>query len=585
MLKFRSLSYISTLAAAIIAATSVSVRAQEAPPADPPVPEGQVVMHETFDTPGDGRPEGWSWRGGGTGEVDVVESGGETFLRLSAQDGDTSYVQHNIELPEDAHRVDFDVRYRYDGIEPGESGYQRGKVQGRFLRNGDDDFGSWIEMGNLSGSSDGWVDVSRGANVPEDATGVMLRVSLYDVQAGTLDVASARARVMTRQQLADYRSAQRAQYRPAEPYGEPVPQARIDRLARGVNINNWFGQPYNGNIRGTRGGFRPDHLEGFITDEDLSAIRAAGFLHIRLPLEPAYLMDGSTGALDPEAFAHVDRAIERIIDHDLAVIIDAHPKMRGTWFRNLDDNPDAMNRFVRWWSEVAAHLADTTDPDMVYLELLNEPGGQGFYNQKWDDYQDRLIMAVREQAPEHTLLANDGGWQLVHETVEHEPHPDRNVIYVVHYYNPSQFTHQGATWMSRWYRPLREIPWPLTEDNLDEALAGIDQDHENADAAARAIRGAVSQGIGTPEKITRDMAQLREWADSVDRPVIINEFGVYTRYGDPASRLRWLDHITDAMAEHDIGWSHWDYQGDFGFATGEPGEREMDSAILEALMD
>ena len=38
---------------------------------------------------------------------------------------------------------------------------------------------------------------------------------------------------------------------------------------------------------------------------------------------------------------------------------------------------------------------------------------------------------------------------------------------------PSQFTHQGAQWMKPMYQPLRNVPWPCDESNLQAALDSI----------------------------------------------------------------------------------------------------------------
>ncbi len=549
-----------------------------------PAPETVGLLDESFDQPGEGAPDGWQWRGGNTGTVETIRSGDEGFVRLTARNA-SSYVQRVLTLPEYSARVDIVLRHRHSGIEAGDEGYQRGKIQGRFTRDGQP-FGQWIGMGNLIGDADGWTDVTRGASVPEDADGLMLRFALYDVRAGTLDVASARVTAITAPALEAHLSAQRAQYRPTEPYGPPVSQARLDRLQRGININNWFGQPYNARYGdGVRGTFSDEHITAFITDHDLTSLRDAGFDHVRLALEPVYLMDVETGDLDMDAISLMDREVQRILDHDLAVIIDAHPKIRSSWFRGLRDSPMHMDRLVHWWEQLGAHLHETTDPELVFIELLNEPGGQGFYNQRWDDYQDRLITAVRAVAPDHTLIANDGGYQLVDHTIEHVPHPDRNVIYAVHYYKPSQFTHQGAPWMRDWYQPLRNVPWPLNAESLDEALANVADGHEHAEAGRRALRGAVQQGVGTRQQMADDMQALAEWSQRVERPVIINEFGVFTRFAPHDSRVRWIDELTDLMAEHGFGWSHWDYQGSLGFAEGEPGERTFQQDVVEAMME
>lgn len=83
-------------------------------------------------------------------------------------------------------------------------------------------------------------------------------------------------------------------YRPAEPFGEPVPQSHWARLRQGININNWFCQPWNIQIHRKGGGFNAEILRASIAEHDRKLIRGAGFDLIRLPVVPVFRMDLQT---------------------------------------------------------------------------------------------------------------------------------------------------------------------------------------------------------------------------------------------------------------------------------------------------
>ncbi|MBY0395663.1 MAG: glycoside hydrolase, partial [Thermoleophilia bacterium] len=55
------------------------------------------------------------------------------------------------------------------------------------------------------------------------------------------------------------------------------------RLARGVNLSHWWSRPFE----------RDKPPEQIVTDADLAEIKRAGFTHVRIPVDPALLSDGS----------------------------------------------------------------------------------------------------------------------------------------------------------------------------------------------------------------------------------------------------------------------------------------------------
>ena len=180
-------------------------------------------------------------------------------------------------------------------------------------------------IADLIGSSEGWVEKTRQADVPADADGLMFRLGFYGSKSGTLDVDYCVADVVTEADLA----AERAKYRPAEEFGPAVTDARYNRLRHGININNWFCQPWNVQVHGKKGGFNAEHFRSYITERDIKMIADAGFDHIRLAIDPVFLMDPEDGSLKTDLLGELDRAIKMIRDHGLAVIVDIHPKSNG----------------------------------------------------------------------------------------------------------------------------------------------------------------------------------------------------------------------------------------------------------------
>jgi len=532
--------------------------------------------------PGDNAPAGWDHRTAGQGYIKTHARDGEApaFVEIGVnQPGEDSFIQQIAKIPDDAKRLRLAVTYRWADIVGGDKGYQKGKVQGRFTKAGKD-FGNWIDMGNLSGSSDGWVTKTREVGINPEADGLMLRLGFYGVKSGRLDVAEARLETITEEDIA----AQRAKYRPAAPYGPEVSDERFARIQNGVNINGWFCQAWNQKIDGKKGGFNAEFFRAYITEQDIAMIRQMGFDHVRLPIDPLFLNDiPAGGKLKTDLLGEVDRAIKMIRDHGLAVIVDVHPKSND--YKKMSGKPEVREAFVNWWGQFAAHLAKTTDPEWVFLELLNEPGGQGYWaNAQWEAYQDRLITIVRANAPDHTIIANGGAYMLVKELGKVEPHPDRNMIWAVHYYEPSPFTHQGAAWMKDWYQPLNEVPWPLTQENLDDTIAKL-KDHKAKDQSVKVLRDQVNNGYATREHMVEQIGRVVAWAKQHNRRVHIGEYGVMDN-APRDSRLRYHRAISEVFDELGVARALWNYSGsNYSVVLGpdNPGDRSPDWELAEAL--
>src|SRR6202451_1545947 len=95
-----------------------------------------------------------------------------------------------------------------------------------------------------------------------------------------------------------------------------VPAARLAHIRHGINLSGWFAQVYDPK------GYTKEHLETWTTAADIALIKAAGFDHVRLSVNPQPLMDAvrhhDGGA---EYFGYLDAAVKMILDSGLAVEI------------------------------------------------------------------------------------------------------------------------------------------------------------------------------------------------------------------------------------------------------------------------
>lgn len=325
---------------------------------------------------------------------------------------------------------------------------------------------------------------------------------------------------------------------------------------RGVNLSHWFGQIIDQ-------GDRLEHLRTHHTGKDFDLIKSLGLDHVRFPVDSAVLE-----AKEFDGWTEYRRAVDAILDHGLNVIIDVH--LDSDTKQALGEAPEAQDALVAFWEKLAGQFSDT-DPARVRLELLNEPQMLG---PVWGPLQARVVSAVRFAAPNHTLVICGGQWSGIKNLRDLEPVDDPNVVYNFHFYEPHQFTHQGATWGAAQWRDMNGLPYPATEEGCKAALDATD----NPAAIGDIVR--YSQSGWGPEKVKEHIGLAGEWAQQHGGLTLTcNEFGVYMKSADPEDRVAWLRDVREALQAHGIGWSMWDYAGGFGIVKdGKP----IDS-VVEAL--
>jgi endoglucanase len=341
-----------------------------------------------------------------------------------------------------------------------------------------------------------------------------------------------------------------------------VPSARLQRLAKGANLCRWF--------RFTRED--ADHLGNYISNAEAAMIRALGLRHVRLCLTPKVVMDQQTGAIREENARFVDAAIERLHRADLAVVVDLHNEDR-----EAELNPAWQNAFVRFWRDYAARLK-RFDPDLTILEIVNEPVFAG-RTSEWNALNARLAAAIREQAPQHTIMTSGADWGGIDGLQQLKPLSDLNVIYSFHCYDPFPFTHQGATWSSDEVKPLRRVPYPSSPEAVAPLLDNLKQHPES-------LRLIQKYGAERWDK-SRLAARFKEgvaWGERHNVPLYCGEFGVFPPHTRAEDRARWFRDFGAVLGENQIGWSVWGWDEGFGLnRKHQNGKTVVDEVVASAL--
>jgi len=343
-----------------------------------------------------------------------------------------------------------------------------------------------------------------------------------------------------------------------------VPRSRLDRLATGANICLWFRSPPRGNSA--------EHFYNYISDAEAAFMARLGLKHVRLCVAPRVIMNRTSGDVIEERGKQLEAAIKRFHRAGLAVMVDIHNEERAA-----ELNPAWQEAFIRFWSSLAARLS-RFDPELTILEIINEPVFDR-REEEWNKLNARLAAAIRQGAPQHTIVTSGPNWGGIDGLKKLRLLPDKNVIYSFHCYDPFTFTHQGATWTSAAVRPLRGVPYPSSPEAVEPLLPAL----ETAPASKRMVESYGKQRWNK-EKLAARFRQGVEWGAKNQVPLYCGEFGVFPVRSKPEHRSNWFRDFGQVLAENRIGWAVWGWDEGFGLnrrmVNGKP---VVDAVVAQAL--
>lgn len=348
--------------------------------------------------------------------------------------------------------------------------------------------------------------------------------------------------------------------------GLQLARARARHLQHGINSSDWFAQT---------GDYSAAHIDRFIDAQDIALIAHLGFDNMRIAIDAAALETDPRGAdgLSSAYIALLDRAVDACLANGLAVQIDLHPT--DNYKQQLRSSDQAVDRLAMLWRKLAARYAGR-NPERIFFEILNEP--EIANHNRWSSMQERIAGAIRAVAPRNTLIATGPNYSSIYDLLALHPLADGNVIYNFHFYDPHEFTHQGATWGQSWWRYTHGIPYPPDDAKMQTLLTQVPslQDRYSLE------NYWLDHWDGRHIRMLIDEAAA--WSQQNKVPLICNEFGVFKNNADTVSRANWIRDVRTALEADNIGWTMWEYRGSFGLVNKQDGQpAQPDSAIVNAL--
>lgn len=303
----------------------------------------------------------------------------------------------------------------------------------------------------------------------------------------------------------------------------PGASAQVRELARalngGINFGNMLEPPKEGDWGLT------------VTQEFIDLIGQPGFTNaVRLPVRWSNHASADAAAvIDEKFFQRVDAVLAALLAKGATVVLDMHH------YRQFDG--DALDpgeapvadavvdvRLLSMWKQIAQRYANHS-PRLIF-EIYNEPHGRS--EPRWNDMLSRALRVIRQSNPERAVVIGPTLWNSATRLNQLVLPPDPNLIITVHHYEPFDFTHQGAEWITP--------PKPTGVDCCNAAQT--QQIQELLDAAA-------------------------QYARKTGYPVFVGEFGAYGK-ASPAARVRYLQTLRSAMQARQIPWMYWELAAGFG---------------------
>ena len=262
-----------------------------------------------------------------------------------------------------------------------------------------------------------------------------------------------------------------------------------------------------------------------IKASDFKRIRAAGFTTVRIPVR----WSNKTGErpdykIDPKWMKRVTTVVDQALAADLNVILNDHH------FEALDSDPAANSaKLAAIWAQVAPHFASRPSKHL-WFEIENEPHDM-LTNAILGETLAPALEAIRATNPDRPVVIGGDYWSGIDSRATLQLPDDANVYPTFHYYEPFDFTHQGAGWVK---------PKPPSLGRV----------YGSADDAARLVK---------------DAAKIEAYVARTELVPFMGETGAYDAHIPLEQRVQYTRAVHDTFTPLGVGICGWAYTNTFPY--------------------
>ncbi|HEY5919229.1 MAG TPA: cellulase family glycosylhydrolase [Chryseolinea sp.] len=305
-----------------------------------------------------------------------------------------------------------------------------------------------------------------------------------------------------------------------------------ERLGRGINMGNCFEAPSEEEWGSP---WKPEYFK---------IMAELGFDHVRLPVQwesDTRSLAAAPYTINPTFLDRIQQVVDTALKYNLHIIVNMHHH------EALYENPAAQKeRFLSQWNQIATHFKDRSDK--LLFEVLNEPHGN-VTPAVWNEYFADALAEIRKTNPTRVVLmgvAEYGGLGAISQL---ELPDDEYIILSPHYYNPFNFTHQGAEWVGPDADAWLGTTWNDTEADR--------------------------------ETVESEFGFALSFSEENHIPIHVGEFGAYSK-ADIESRKRWTTFLARWFESKNMSWAYWEFSAGFGIYN--PITKELLTPLVDALL-
>jgi endoglucanase len=287
--------------------------------------------------------------------------------------------------------------------------------------------------------------------------------------------------------------------------------AQNRKLGNGICLGNILDAPNEGDW-------------GVMLDEKyFKMIADLGFNSVRITIRWSTHTDSAAPyTIDPTFLARVDWAIAQAQANNLNTVIDVHH------FERLMSDPETYTpMYLAIWEQLSQQyqLYDQS----LFFEILNEPNENLTFT-KWNSLLAQAITLIRKSNPARSIIVGTADWGGLYSLNDLALPEDPYLIVTIHYYNPFEFTHQGAEWVEG-SQVWKGTKWYGTVSDTTALLS--------------------------------DLQKIENWQVANDRPIYIGEFGSID-YADDISRVMWTSYVVSNIQKREWSFAFWKLNDNFG---------------------
>ena len=303
------------------------------------------------------------------------------------------------------------------------------------------------------------------------------------------------------------------------------------KLGKGINMGNMFEAPSEsawGNP------FRDDYFK---------RIAELGIHHVRIPIRwdvPERTQQTAPYTINKTFLERIKYVVDKAIVEGLYVIINMHHH------DELFQNPDGVKpRFISQWMQISEYFK-SYDQKLLF-EVLNEPN-TNLVGAKWNLFFKDALTEIRKTNPTRGVLMGVAPWGGLSGVPNIEFPDDNYTILTIHYYDPFNFTHQGAEWVAN-SNPWLGTKWENTQLERNEIISAF--------------------------AFAQSLAKLK------NKPIHVGEFGAYSK-ADLDSRIKWTNFLARWFESQGFSWAYWEWSAGFGIFN--PTTNQVLNSLADALI-